>query len=214
MKHALRLLVAGCGATLLCSPASATEFSIQPSIVVASPGAVGDAFDVVLTNNGASSITVGTFAFEVSVTDPDITFVGADFSTSAAPYIFAGQSVDETFSLPLLTSNTGQTLDASDSFFPFGSGATLTPGESLALGEVLFDVSPTAAPGSFAVSFTGTPSVADANNLSDPTGAPIGVDTFTPGSIDVVSSPEPSSIFLVLTGAAALALSIRRRRRT
>jgi len=211
MKNALRLLVASCGAALICSSANATSFSIQPSTVTASPGAVGDAVVVVLTNNGVSSITVGTFAFEVSATDPDITLVGADFSTGATPYIFAGQSADQTFSLPLLDSTTGQTLDASDSFFPFGSGVTLTSGESLALGEVLFDVSPTAATGPFTISFTGSPAVANGNNLSDPNGNNIPIDTFTSGTINITSTPEPSSLLLMFAATAALAAWKRRR---
>jgi hypothetical protein len=110
-----------------------------------------------------------------------------------------------------LNFTSGQTLDASDSYDVVGSGVTLTSGESLALGDVLFNVSPTAATGPFTVSFTGTPAVADANNLSDPSFNPINVDTFTSGTIDISSVPEPSSLFLMLGGAAALALAARRR---
>jgi hypothetical protein len=69
---------------------------------------------------------------------------------------------------------------------------------------VLFNVSPTAATGPFTVSFTGTPAVSDANNLSDPSFNPINVDALTHGTIDISSVPEPASLFLALGGLAAL----------
>jgi len=110
----------------------------------------------------------------------------------------------------LNTSGPGQTLDGSD-VTNDGAGITLTSGQSLALGRVLFDISPTAATGPFTVSFTGTPAVTDANSLSDPAGAPVSVDSFTSGTITITSSsvPEPSSLLLVLGGMAALV--VRRR---
>jgi PEP-CTERM motif-containing protein len=161
----------------------------------------------VLTNNGPSSISVAGFFFEVSVTDPDITLTGADFSTGAFTYIFAGDSFDQSNSLPL-NFTSGQTLDGSDSTND-GAGITLTSGESLALGRVLFNISPTAATGPFTVSFTGG---TDSNNLSNPAGGPVSVDNFTSGTITITSStvPEPASLFLVLGGMAALV--VRRRR--
>jgi hypothetical protein len=203
MKCALRILIASCAAVLACSPARATTtFSIEPSTVNANPGDVGDTFDVVLTNNGPDPITVAAFDFEVSVTDSDITLTGADFTPVADPYIFAGDSVDEDLSLPL-NLNSGLTLDANDSY-DLSGGVTLASGESLSLGEVLFSVSPSAAGGPFTVSFTGTPAVADGNNLSDASGAAINVDNFTGGTIDISSVPEPSSLLLMLGGMAAL----------
>ncbi len=193
MKRAWGIFFANCAAVLVCSPARATTmFSIQPATVFAVPGAVGDAFDVVLTNNGPSDISVAGFNFEVSVTDPDITLTGADFSTGSFAYIFAGHSVDQDLSIPL-NFTSGQTLDANDIYDVPASGVTLTSGESLALGDVLFSVSPAAATGPFTVSFTGTPAVSDANNLSDPSGDPINVDSFTGGTIHISNVPEPCS---------------------
>jgi hypothetical protein len=208
MNRTLGILIASCAAVLICSPARAsTSFSISPSTFDALPGDVGDAFDVVFTNLGPGSITVAGFAFEVSVTDTDITLTGADFSTSAYPYIFAGDSVDEDLSVPLNLPTSGQTLDANDTY-DLSGGITLTSDESLALGEVLFSVSPTAATGPFTVSFTGIPAPSDANNLSDPSGNAINVDSFIDGTIDITGStesvPEPSSFFLVLAGIAAV----------
>lgn len=208
MKRILGILTASCFA-LTFPFAHATTFSIQPSAVTAPLGSSG-AFDVLLTNNGPGSITVGIFAFEVSAADTDVNLTGADFSTGAFTYVFAGHSFDQDNSLTLnLTS--GQTLDASDSYDISGSGVTLGSGQSLALGEVFYTVSPTAAIGPVMVSFTGTPSVSDGNNLSDPSFNAIAVDTFASGTITITSTPEPSSIFLTLAGIAALAATRRRR---
>jgi hypothetical protein len=108
MKHFLGLSTASCLAALLCapvqgSPIESNSFSIAPSTVSASAGDVGDAFDVLLTNNGSFDISVAAFAFEVTVADTDVTLTGADFSTTAAPYIFAGDSFDQNNSLTLDT---------------------------------------------------------------------------------------------------------------
>ena len=209
MKRFLGILIATCAAVVICSPGRAsTIFSIQPSTVAATPGSVGNAFDVVLTNSGPSSITVAGFSFEVSVTNANITLTGADFSPAAFLYIFAGDSLDEGSLIPL-NYTWGQTLDAADVYDISGSGVTITSGESLALGQVFFDVSSGAAIGAFLVTFTGTSVVSDANNLSDPSGNAISVDSFAGGTIEVV--PEPGSLFLMLVGLSALAACACRR---
>jgi len=77
---------------------------------------------------------------------------------------------------------------------------------------VLFNVSPTATTGPFTISFTGSPTVADGNNLSDPSGNNIPVDTLTSGTINITSTPEPSSLLMLLAGTAALAALARCRR--
>jgi len=61
------------------------------------------------------------------------------------------------------------------------------------------------------VSFTGG---AAGNNLSDPAGNNIAIDTFTSGTITVTSTPEPSSFLLMLAGTAALGAWNRRRARS
>jgi hypothetical protein len=67
-------------AVLASSTAQATiSFSIQPTPVLAGPGDVGDAFDVV-TNTGAKAVTIAGFSFEVSVVDPPINLTGANFA--------------------------------------------------------------------------------------------------------------------------------------
>jgi hypothetical protein len=209
MKLTPGIFIASFAAVLLGVPGrAATILAIEPPTVSANPGEVGGVFDVVLTNSGPGSITVGSFNFEVSVAGTDITLTGADSSTVAPPYIFAGHSVDADISIPL-NFTSGQTLDANDTYDVPGSGVTLTAGESLALGELFFNASPTAAFGGITVSFTGG---AAANNLSDPAGDIIAINTFSGGTINITSAPEPSSFLLMLAGTAAIAAWNRRRR--
>jgi hypothetical protein len=202
LRNLFTPLTALVAAALWGSTAQANiTFSIEPATVFAVPGDTGDSFDVVLTNSlDGSAVTIATFSFEVSVTDPDITLTGANFDTVAASYIFAGQSLDQDTSTPL-NSDTGQTLDAGDQ--SDASGVTLDPGESLALGHVTFDVEGNAAPGIFPVTFTGGSGAVGENRLLDASFNQINIDILTAGSIDVV--PEPSSLLLMLAGIAAVA---------
>lgn len=202
MKLFSGILIAGCLAALSSPLRADTILSILPSPVIADIGAVGDAFDIVLTNSGPGSITIGGFSFEVSVTDPDITLTGADFSPALLPYIFAGHSLDQDLSVPL-NFTSGATLDANDSYDIIGSGFTLGANQEISLGEIFFNISPTATPGSFAISFTGG---SDANNLSDQNGNTLTVSTLSNGTIDI--TPEPSSFLLMLAGGAFLARRI------
>jgi hypothetical protein len=152
---------------------------------------------------------VQSFSFEVSVTDSDITLTGAGFSTGAFTYIFAGNSFDEANSFTLNTLEPGLAMDGSDGTNN-GLGVTLTSGQSLALGEVLFDISPTAATGLFSVSFAGG---AASNNMSDATGTLIPVNNFSGGTIDI-QVPEPGTPAGTVLGFGAILLgAIRKRRR-
>ncbi|SPE42547.1 exported hypothetical protein [Candidatus Sulfopaludibacter sp. SbA3] len=229
MERAIVIFAAICAVTLLPARAG-TVFSISPATIPASPGDAGDSVDVVLTNNGPGPISVAAFAFEVTVADPNVTLVGANYAT-AFPYIFAGDSFDQ-INAALLESlcscsytlsgpnvdTTNQTLVASD-LTNDGAGFTIASGGSFGLGHVLFDVAPGAAPGQFMLSFTGNFSgvVADSNSLSDPSGNPISVANFYGGTISVSSVPEPSPLSLALAGIAALMVAVflsKRHRRT
>ena len=193
--------------SLLWSPMHAgTVLSIQPGTSSANPGGSG-AFNVVLTNTGTSGVSIGGFAFQVSVASPDITLTGADFS-SVPTYIFAGHSFDMDFSLPLNT-DSGATLDAIDSYDVALSGIILGAGQSLGLGEVFFSVANPAATGPFPVTFTGSPTIGSNNDLGDANGNTFAIDSFVNGSIDIV--PEPTSLLLMAAGTAGL-LGLRRRR--
>lgn len=210
MKQVLQILIASCAGVLACSSARAdTIFSIQPTTVISAPGDIGDALDVVLMNTGPSSISVQSFLFEVSVNDADLTFTGANFST-ALPYIFSGDSFDVINAFPFDSDGPGQVVDASDGTND-GAGVTLASGQSLALGRLIFNVSPSAATGIVPVSFTGGTLF---NALSNPSGGNIPVDTLTGGNINISSAsttPEPSSVLLVLAGLAGVGAWGRRR---
>ena len=69
---------------LLFSPAVRADLvlSMQP-VISAAPGSTGNAFDVLLTNTGASSVDLGAFAYEITTADTDISFTDADTSTTA-----------------------------------------------------------------------------------------------------------------------------------
>jgi hypothetical protein len=202
-----------CATGLSCAQALAdtVTFSIAPTPLAAVPGDVGDSFEVLLTNGGTGSISVAGFAFQVSVTDTDVTFTNANFSTTPNAYIFASDSFDQLDSFPLVANTLpGQVLDGDD-LTNDGAGIQLNPGASLALGEVFFNVAANAVTGSFAVSFTGS----NSNLLNDPSGNPMAVGALTGGTIDIAAAttvPEPSSLFLALGAMAALAAWTRRRR--
>jgi hypothetical protein len=212
-RHTPGILTVICAAGLVCSPALAgtVTYSIAPSTIDAAPGDVGDAFEVLLTNGSASSIDVQSFFFQVSVTDTDISFTNANFSTTPNAYIFAGDSFDQNPPPSTLYTNTLPALfvDGSD-LTNDGAGITVTSGESLALGEVYFNVAAGAAGGPATVSFSGSSA---SNSLSDPSGDSIAIGSLTSGTIDIASStntPEPSSLFLTLGAMAARFGRIRR----
>ena len=103
-------------AAVMPAASASVIYSIEPVTPVAQPGDVGDVFEVLLNNTGPS-ISVGAFTFGVTTTDTDITFVSADTSTTADPYIFAGYSLDDDFSVPL-NATSGSSLEADDASFP------------------------------------------------------------------------------------------------
>ena len=65
---------------------------------------------MLLTNTGASSVALGAFSYEITTSDTDISFTGADTSTTA-PYVFAGDSFVDINGFPLyVNSLPSQTL--------------------------------------------------------------------------------------------------------
>lgn len=187
------------------APASASIlFSMQPAI--ASAGSSNVTFDVLISNDGPTSVTVGGFAFEILVGSADITFTGASDGTTTAPYIFAGNS---SFAPLLGTSPPGQTMDVSDNVFTPFSGTVLAAGSTFGLGLISFDVSPAAINQILAVTFNQSNS-----SLASDTGDPITIDTFLAGSITITDVPEPATVGLVgLTLAGCAALRYRKRQK-
>jgi len=199
----MRTYLLAAAAALLVIPGSArasTIFSVPA--VIANAGSTGNSFDVVLNYSGASPITVGGFAFEITTTNTDITFTGA--TTSTVPtYIFGANSLFG----PNINTSTGQTLDASD-LDSNPAGASLATG-TYGLGHVTFDVANGAAAGPFAITLTelgSSLSDADGNSL------PITLSNGTITINSVSSVPEPSSLALALSALCVLA-ALRKRGR-
>jgi hypothetical protein len=188
-------------------PARADNLSLSlllPTSV--SAGGTG-AFDVVLSDAaGGTGVTVGGFDFDVEVAATSgVTLTGADTSVPSVPgYIFSGNSLFG----PVLTDSgsTPTDLTASDIAAIFGTGYTLAGGGSIDLGEVLFDVSPTAPTEMANVQFV---SGIFNTDLSDPNGVNIPINNETGGAIDIIGTavPEPSTLIMLL-GAIPFALLI------
>jgi hypothetical protein len=130
------LLAAAC--IFASAPAYASlSFSIQS--VAASPGDTGDTFDVLLTDTDASPVSIAGFNFTLQVSDPtDITFTGVFTTTTTATYIFDGNSL----SGPEIDDQLTPTIIASD--VAATGSTTLNSGDVVGLGQVVFNVSPTA----------------------------------------------------------------------
>jgi hypothetical protein len=192
-----RWLTRFAAAMLLLAPGAARAdlvFNIES--VSASAGSTGNTLDVTVTNTGPSAVTVGGFSFEISTPTSNINFTDATTATTLAPYIFGGNSAFG----PSIAISTGQALDASDSFFPFGSGSTLGAGATVGLGHVVFNVASGTPGGPITVSFTG----GGFTSLSDPDGNDIPITTLGTGTITVKSGTVPEPSTSVLLGFAML----------
>jgi hypothetical protein len=186
-------------------PSARASLVIDVQSVGANSPSSADAFDVTLTNIGPLSITLGSFSFGVSVTDPAITFTSATVAT-VVPYVFAGQSL---FGPTISTSGPGQTLDASD--IASASAATIAAGATVGLGHVFFSV----AAGDTAGPKTVTLAIFPTTALSDDQDSNLPVSFFKNGTITIArtaSVPGPSTILLMLTGITGLTFARRQRR--
>jgi hypothetical protein len=203
-------LPAALAALLLFAPAlraDGLEVGIAPG-VTASAGSMGNTFDVLLTNTGASAVTLGGFSFGIVTADTDITFTDATTSTSA-PYVFAGDSFDDIFGFTLYTNSLpGQTVEASD-VSNSGAGESIASGATVGLGSVVFDVASGATPGSFAVTFEDYPTT----SLSDPSANNLDFisedGTITITGVGAVPEPPTGELLICAVGSAIL---IRQRR--
>ena len=199
------LLATALAAVLLFAPPARADFvfSLEPGIT-ASAGSTGNSFDVLLTNTGPSSVTIGGFSFGITAADPAINFTEANISTTADTYIFNGDSLFG----PTISTLTGQTLEASD--FSASSGTAIGSGVTFGVGHILFNVDSGATPGPIAVTFEDAPTT----SLSDADGNDIAFTT-VPGAITITSPatvPEPSTEAFLACAFAALAIARGRRR--
>jgi hypothetical protein len=187
--------------------ADVLQFTIVPPTTNIAAGGAGS-FEVLLTNEvGGMGTVIGAFTFSLQSANPDVTFTGANTSTTD-PYIFSGNSFEDTFNGGDLTVQTSPRLIASDLALMPGSGTLIMGGQSLALGEVSFAVSATAPTESVAIDFFDT----FGTTLADPSGNSVPIGGLTGGSIDITGGgsvvPEPSLSLLV--GMMALILTLCR----
>jgi hypothetical protein len=167
------------------------------------PGSVGNSIEVDITNTGTSGVQLGGFVFEITTTNPDVTFTDATDATATSSYIFTGNSL---FGPDIALSGSGQTFDAADNAATPSSFTTLDPGETLGLGLVFFDVSPSAGTETVIMSFNLSDS-----SLADGSGNTVSIDGSQAGTI-TVATPEPSEAFGLLAAFGVLALRKRKAR--
>jgi hypothetical protein len=172
-------------------------------------GGGASSFDVTLTNNFSTTLSLAAFSFAISTTDTHIQFTQANQSTTL-PYVFVGDSFDllsnscAIISLIILpcTPPTGDNLlSASDLTNDFAN-VSIAAGATVGLGHVVFNDTAGDSTGPVSVTLTLFPST----SLSDALGnniAYVGVNgtiTVQPGS----SVPEPSTLLLGLFAVPAL----------
>lgn len=167
-------------------------------------GSTGNGFDVLLTNGSAAAVSIDGFFFGVSSSSADVTFTDATTSSSTAPYIFDGDSL---FGPDIIgAGSTATDISGSDIGL---SSFVLTAGTTVALGHVLFDVSPTAPTETVTFDVDDFPGT----SLSDDAGNGSPISTLNGGQFEIIGAsapvPEPSTLLLLLP---LLPLALRRRR--
>ena len=186
---------------MVCSVPARADLIVSVGTVTASAGSIANSLEVDLRNTG-SAVTIGGFSFEVSVSNPDINFTQADTSTTQ-PYIFP---TDSLFG-PFINTTAGSSLTASDLSV---AGVTIAADTTVGLGDVLFNVAPGAAAGTYSVTLAPWP----ATSLSDPAANDVPITTLNAGQIQITgaqSVPEPSPVIFVTAMALLVLVPLRPR---
>jgi hypothetical protein len=167
----------------------------------ATPGSSTNSFDVTLTNTGMRSVDIAGFSFEISTTSNEVTLTDVNIGTQGT-YIFNGNSLFG----PDITNVTSPPLpptaiSASDNYATPNAGVTLSSGQTLDLGHVLFSLAQNTPLTPIQLMFSGFPvtslNAPDGYTFQHVTDAPPGALT-----IPVVASavPEPGSLLLAIQG--------------
>jgi hypothetical protein len=183
-------------AVALCPEITLGDLVISAPAFPVVPGSSGS-FDVLLKSTGTETASIGSFTFDILAAIPGVTFTDAMTTTSAAPYIYAGNSFADINGLPLAT-KTGPELLASDA--PNNGTATfITSSTPFALGEVFYSIAASTIPGPMAFTFSSA-----GTSLSDEFGNPL---TFT-----TAITPEPAPLSLLIVGLGVFLAAASRRR--
>ena len=207
----LRTALVAAALAAFAAPPARADFIISAETVSAVAGSTGNALDVTLQNTGPDAVTIGGFGFTLTFASGDVTFTDVTTGTSAATYVFDGDSF---FGPSIGMGIPGEVIGSDLSLS--GLGTSVGAGETVGLGHLLFDVSSSASTGSFSLVFSPFPatSLSDAN--PDPLSNGIPINQFVDGQINILgaapAAPTPSA---VLGGSALLGflgvLAIRRR---
>lgn len=156
-------------------------------------GSTGNSFDVLLTNSGGSDVSIDGFFFGVSSSSADVTFTDANTSSTTATYIFDGDSL---FGPDIIgPGSTATDISGSDIGL---SSFDLTPGTTVALGHVLFHISPSAPTQTVTFNLDAFPGT----SLSDEAGADIPIATLNGGQFEIIGNsapvPQPATLLLLV----------------
>jgi hypothetical protein len=213
--------VAAIAGARLATPGTIT-FDVPTINVAQEPYDQTGYFDVTVFQTGGGS-TLYAFQTDLLLNSgaSNVSFIDADLNTSV-PYVFSANSFQETFGgLPAFAPNEASFAD--DPFNNVGIALSSTP---LGLMRVEYDVPADTAVGSYALTFNQdpVPNGLDGHqgdifaDFVDTTSIFDNNDIFSPavinGAINVVPTPEPSSVVLMVLGAVGwVGLGWRRGRR-
>jgi hypothetical protein len=210
------VVIASLAAALgLATPCRADLLIFAPALS-AQQGSTGT-FDVLITNNnavGGASYDIAGDTVQLSLTGTSgVTFTFASIATVADPYIYVSSGT-----LPIngggpLSSDVfpNTTFHATDTEFNPPGFRTINPGDTFGLVHVGYSIAGDAALG------LGNLVLGPDTGLADTNGGPITTFTNANGTLTVTpgapSTPEPSALVLLASGAGLGLIGFARRRR-